>query len=140
MGHLTRDQIRTHAPGLDLAWEDVDVPEWPDANGEPGMVRMFEMNAGESVRFTQLTAGEKALDALYIVIVLTARSVEGEPLFTLDDLDLLRSKNMRVLMRLQLAALRVNKMMTGRVLELKKTLSEAEPDASPIASLNSLAK
>jgi len=148
MGYLTRERILGTA---DLLWEDVEIPEWPDEDGSPGIVRMWEMDAGESIEFSKRTAGDGALDAIYIVIVMCARPgttvVEGEPvtrpderLFTMEDLDGLRRKNMRVLMKLQFAALRVNKMLPGRVLELKKTLLGEAADDSPIVLPSTLAR
>lgn len=103
---LSRQQI-FDAP--DLAVEDVPVPEWPGADGEPGIVRLRQMNAGETIAMTdEMDKPENKSLGLFIILVHTAVDAGGALLFTSADVEALKKKNFGVLDRLQRRALAVN--------------------------------
>jgi len=118
---LSRSQI---LEAVDLDHEDVDCPEWG------GPVRIQQMNAEESTAFTKALA-EHPDCGMYLMTIHSARDTEGNLLFTIEDLPALKKKNIDVLNRLQLVALRLNKMGVAGREALKKDLSEAVTAASP---------
>lgn len=110
----------------DLKYLEEQVPEWG------GVIRLREMAADEALRFTELmAAGDAAKDGMYLIIVACACDVDGNLLFTAEDIPMLKTKNLRVLNRVQRAALKVNSMIADEV-DLKKDLGEAAIAASPI--------
>lgn len=111
----------------DLKYLEEQVPEWG------GVIRLREMAADEALRFTELmAAGDAAKDGMYLIIVACACDADGNLLFTAEDIPMLKTKNLRVLNRVQRAALKVNSMIADEV-DLKKDLGEAAIAASPIA-------
>ncbi len=99
----------------DLAEEIVAVPEWG------GDVRLVEMNAHEATEFSdklELIKGQK--DGMYLMLIYSAKDADGNRLFKNEDIDALRAKSMDVLNRLQLLALRLNKMDAKSKAALKK--------------------
>lgn len=44
MAYLTKDQI---IGADDRTWRDVEVPEWPDGDGKPGVVRVVSLSAAD---------------------------------------------------------------------------------------------
>jgi hypothetical protein len=105
----------------DLAFEVVEVPEWN------GTVRIEEMSAAESVQFSGIMDATERNLGMFLIIVFTARDDNHARLFPGDTVDEimphienLKKKSVHVLMRLQKAALRVNKMAVAEQAVLKK--------------------
>lgn len=103
----------------DLKVVDERVAEWPDTDGQPGVVRFRQMSADESMKITKLMVGESGADGMFIILVASAIDEAGEPLFTMEDIAALRGKSMKVLNRLQRVCLRLNSMIDSEV-DLKK--------------------
>lgn len=100
----------------DIEEEIVEVPEWD------GSVRLVQMNAEETTAFTRDLNTKPATgdDGMYLMLIHSARDAEGQRIFTMEDLPALRKKSINALNRLQMIALRLNKMdATGRA-ALKK--------------------
>lgn len=105
----------------DLAFEVVELPEWN------GSIRVVEMSAADSVLFSGIMDATKNELGMYLIIVFTARDDDGNRLFAGDTVDeimphieALKKKSIHVLMRVQQAALRVNKMGVKEQAVLKK--------------------
>lgn len=114
---LTREAILA---AEDIKIDTVTVPEWPDAEGQPGLVRLRQMSAEESMGLTRLMVGDAGKDGMYIMLVASAIDEEGNPLFTMEDVPALRKKNFKVLDRLQRIALSMNSMLGDSGVALKK--------------------
>ena len=109
---LSRSQILEAA---DLAHEDVEVPEWG------GTVRIQQMSAEESTAFTDaLRSMEGERNGMYLMLIHSARDLEGNLILSAEDLPALKKKNIDVLNRLQRIALRLNKMGAEGQAALKK--------------------
>lgn len=94
----------------DLLVEEALIPEWPDPEtGEPGVMRLQQMDAERSALFTAAInlSGE---DGMFIILVFCAVDTDNHLIFSMDDVPKLRKKNFRVLSRLQDICLRINKM------------------------------
>lgn len=128
---LSRENI---LGATDLKFEDVTVEEWKDTDGAAGVVRMTELGADQALKFTEMmSAAENQKEGMYLIVVACAHDTDGNKFFTEEDVAVLKTKNLRVLNRLQRAGLRVNNMLPEAGVALKKALSEAVPDASPIS-------
>jgi hypothetical protein len=103
----------------DLKTIDVDVPEWPNADGTPGMVRFRQLSAEEAMRLTDEMKSHDDNDGMYVMLARTMCDENGNAVFTLEDVPALRKKSMRVLMRLQDEALRINNMLGKETTNLK---------------------
>jgi len=89
----------------DVDYIDVPTPEW----GEDSFVRLKTLTGLEATVFQrsmETKAGKE--DSLARIITLCAVDEEGKPLFTADDVVDLKRKSLRVLNRLQDAALKHN--------------------------------
>lgn len=112
----------------DLAHEDVEVSEWG------GTIRIQQMSAEESSRFTdELTTLGGSRNGMYLMLIYSARDAEGNRLFTNEQIDEIKKKNINVLNRLQLVALNLNKMTPAGRDELKNVSGVAEIAATPTA-------
>jgi len=108
----------------DLEIIEEPVPEW-SKDGEPGVVRLRQMNAEDSTAFTEeMDKPENSREGMFIILVWCAVDAENKPLFTHEDIARLKKKNMRVLNRLQMAALRLNAMMPRKKEEIKNDSGE----------------
>lgn len=101
---LTREQI-LDAPDSKL--EPVEVPEWPDASGDPGIVYIRTISGTERDQYEQGTMqlrGNTVIPKLERartkLIVLTACDEDGNRLFTTDDIRDLAKKSARPLERI----------------------------------------
>jgi len=115
----------------DLVSEEVEVPEWPDSKGQPGRIRLRQLNAEESMRLTEemlLKENEKA--GMFIMLVRCAVNEDGSRVFTEEDIPALKKKSFRVLERLQRVALRLQSMDKQSEVALKNVSSEAASVAS----------
>lgn len=106
----------------DLADDYVSVPEWPiPGTKEPGVVRLMQLNAEDSMALTREMSDIKNEDlGMFIVLVRCARNVDGAPIFTDEDIIKLKKKSMKVLNRLQLKALQLNALDKRVEVTLKK--------------------
>jgi len=110
---------------LDLEVIEELVPEWKGKDGEPGIVRLRQMNAEDSTAFTEeMEKPENKQEGMFIILVWSAVDAENKPLFTHEDIARLKKKNMRVLNRLQMAALRLNSMIPKKKEEIKNDSGE----------------
>lgn len=103
----------------DLKIERVPVPEWPGKDGQPGIIVLRQMSAAESMAITKLMI-DNSTDGMFIILAASAIDDNGERLFTMDDIEALRGKSMKVLDRLQRACLRLNSMLGDEQAALKK--------------------
>jgi hypothetical protein len=126
---LSRERV---LQAVDLKFEDVEVPEWPNEDGTPGVIRLWQLAADESLKLTEaMTTQTRVKDGIYIVLIFCARDETGTvPVFTMDDIDALRRKPFAVLERLQRIALNLQGMHRAT---LKNVSGEAASVASPTA-------
>lgn len=124
---LSRERVLT---ARDLKFEDVEVPEWPNEDGTPGVIRLWQLAADESIALTEaMTTTQRVKDGIYVVLIFCAKDETGTtPVFTMDDLDALRKKPFAVLERLQRIALSLQGMKRA---SLKNGSGEAASVASP---------
>jgi hypothetical protein len=96
----------------DIRTVDVEVPEWPGKDGAPGIVRLRAMMAGEALELVGETAKDvkeaSKSDVAIRILIRCAVDAQDRPLFTMDDLAKLKTKNSRAVLRLQQAALDLN--------------------------------
>ena len=126
---LSADRILAAA---DLAEETVEVPEWPNEDGTPGLIRLQQMTADENIQWTKdmqdqspEKGGFEGENGMFLMLIYCAKDVEGNRLFTsLDVITALRQKNFFVLDRLQRVGIRLNHMST----EARDALKKASPD------------
>lgn len=108
----------------DLSLEDVEISEWPK-DGQPGRLRLRQLDAADTLEMTEAMNGSPK-DGMFIILVYTARDPEtdekvfplpAEPEARKEQLAAyvsgLKLKSMKVLNRLQFAAMRVNQMGPG---------------------------
>lgn len=105
----------------DLAYEDVEIPEWPD-EGKPGVVRMTQLNAEDAMAMSDaMVDAASKRDGMFIAVVACARNPETrERLLSDEDIPALRKKSLRVLNRLQTIALRLNNLNAASEAATKK--------------------
>jgi len=143
MGFLTRQDI---IGARDLPYQDEIVPEWPDSNGESGMVRLHRLQAGDIIKLTNIMSNRPKSDGMFVMFVFCAHDDQGNRLFpfTNDEefeqaIAELRTKSMEPLDRLQRVAMRLNGMLPEQLQQLKNRLGEAasaaRPTTSPISSV-----
>lgn len=83
----------------DIQFRDVFVPEWN------GIVRLRTLTAEEAISY----AGDRKRDDFAVQILLrSAVSEDGKPLFTDSDLEKLKKKTLRAIIKLQNVALELN--------------------------------
>jgi hypothetical protein len=97
---LSRDEILAHS---DLAYEDVNVPEWG------GVVVVQAMTGAERDRFESAHVAAKAKDARARLAVYTVRDQAGLPLFTEADIPALSAKSAAPLDRIFEVAARLSR-------------------------------
>lgn len=117
MSHVLSAMDILGAADLDVAKEV--IPEWPGPDGQPGTILLRQLSAEDSISMN--TEIEKApKDGMFIILVYCAVDENGAALFTSDSIPALRKKSLRVLNRLQRAALRVNSMTAATEVAIKK--------------------
>lgn len=131
---LSADHIRKVR---DLAWEDVSVPEWPNEDGTPGLVRIQEMSASDSLRMHDLVQASPE-DGIYLMLVFSSVDANFQHLFDTSsdesikaEIEGLRGKNIHAMNRLQGIALKLNR----RKVDNPNASGEAASVASPTSSL-----
>jgi len=138
MGFLTKDQILA---ADDIPFRDVSVPEWPDANGEPGMVRVAGLDAKEASSFSSKLVSVdgkgnfKELHLDYFMPELLQRTLVDEnfkPLFSKQDIEALGKKSAAVMKRLSDIAQELSGLSDTAKKEAEKK-SEIPSDALPTA-------
>ena len=106
----------------DVEYVDVAVPEWK------GSVRLQTMSADEAIKFTELmTDPAKRKNAMVRIVAVCMVNENGERLFAdgpeqQGKMEKFRKKNVKVFMRLQAEALRLN----GFTEDAKKVEAEAK--------------
>lgn len=103
---LSKNQILASE---DLEFVDVEMPEWKDEEGNPGVIRLQGLTGEDIVKFTNQTEEEKKNSAVRI-IAMCAVDENGEKLFTEEDVNVLKKKNLKAILRLQDAAMKLNGM------------------------------
>lgn len=119
------------AAAQDLAFEDHVVPEWGNLP-----TRVQELGAADTIAFHKAMHDHGGYDdnGMFILLAFALRNGANERILSVDDIPMLLKKNINVMNRLQLIALRINKMDTEGKEALKKALSEAVSTVSPTAS------
>lgn len=110
---LSLDEIMA---SKDLDYVDVEVPEWSKPGGPVGKVRLRVMTANQAADFSDLMKDTKQQKhAMSRLVAMCAIKPEGEKpaaecalLFTDQQVANLRNKSLKVLMRLQKEALKLN--------------------------------
>lgn len=100
----------------DTEYIEVDVPEWTPAamkaEGKVKKIRLQVMSAKEAIDFTKLSQRQaregQEDDSLVRIIQICAVDGDGKKLFTTEQLDQIKTRSFKVLVRLQEEALKVN--------------------------------
>ena len=131
---LSADRILSAA---DLTEETVEVPEWSNEDGSPGLIRLQQMTADESIQWTKDVqdlekGGPEGENGMFLMLIYSAKDAEGNRLFpSLDVIAQLRKKNFHVIDRLQRVGIRLNKMNEEAREALKNSLPEKAIEGSP---------
>lgn len=96
----------------DIETVEVEVPEWN------GVVRLRALSGEEALRFIELVQKDKTGAALKIV-ALCAVDETGAQLFSPEQVEQLKTKSLRAIMRLQNVALRINGLSEAAPVEAK---------------------
>jgi hypothetical protein len=105
----------------DLKIHEEPVPEWPDADGNPTIMRLKQMDVDTNIRMTkELEVPGCQDDGILIILILSAVDENDNPMFTMNDKPALRKKSMKVLNRLQNICLKMNRMRDEDKEALKK--------------------
>lgn len=103
---LTEEEILS---ADDLDYVDVPVPEWtPKGAAKPKCIRLRAMSAADGIKFTEEIGGEARKNGMVKILVACAIKADGSPMFTAQQLEALKKKNIRVFSRLQDEALKLN--------------------------------
>jgi hypothetical protein len=99
---LTREEVFAVE---DTQHIDVEIPEW---GGK--YIRLRSLTAAEAITFAEETAasGENLRKSAVRIVVLTAIDQNGGALFLREDLEAVKGKNFKAMLRLQEAALKLN--------------------------------
>jgi len=128
---LSADQINA---ADDLAYVDESVPEWKDAEGKPGVVRLRQMPANDGMELSaEMDIQANVRDGMYVILVYCAVDENNNRLYptpprtdpTYNDImqghiTKLKRKSMFVLNRLQKTCLKLNGMSKDGGVALKK--------------------
>jgi hypothetical protein len=103
---LTREEIFA---AEDSQHVDVLIPEWSKPDRKC-YVRLRSLTAAEAIAFAEETAasGENLRKSAVRIVLLTAVDDNNKEVFTKDDLEGIKGKNFKAILRLQDAALRLN--------------------------------
>jgi hypothetical protein len=140
MGFVTRQQIKSNK----LNYEDAIVPEWPDDEGQPGTVRIWQLPADEAIAMSMTQQSRPKTDSAFIVFMFCAKNEDGtERLYQFDDsvpeeiaavISELKLQPLHIMQRLSIIGMRLNHMQMGDLAAIKKLLSEAPSGAKPMTS------
>ncbi len=87
----------------DIETVDVHVPEWN------GTVKLRSLSGEEAARFVEsFPPGERQTASAVNIVALCAIKEDGTPLFTQKQVEELKKKSLRAIMRLQKETLRIN--------------------------------
>lgn len=93
----------------DLTVKKVEVPEWN------AVVRLRVLTAGEALKLQSiLNAPQKSNSAMLHVVMMCAVRKDGSPLFTETQINRLKEKSLKVLLRLQREALELNDLLPDK--------------------------
>lgn len=131
MTRLTAEQILA---AIDVGGEDVTVPEWG------GDIRIGVMSGLGRDEFISATSGKVPVSR-FQALLLAASMVDenGQPSFSVDQVELLQGKNKDVLDRLTAIAMRVNGIGKKAAEDLEKNSEAATSGDSGSASPSSTA-
>lgn len=91
----------------DVQYKDVAIPEW----GNGHVVRLRTLTAAAALDFAESSKEDKA-SAIRLIIA-SAVNEGGDPLFTGADVERLRKMSMKIVLRLQNAAMVLNGLKEG---------------------------
>ena len=97
----------------DLKIVDEPVPEWPNEDGLPGIIRLRQLPAEEALALAWEMSSGNVEEGLSLLLVKSAIDEKGDLLFTRADIPRLRRKSLAVLDRLQRRCLELNAMSSG---------------------------
>jgi hypothetical protein len=86
----------------DLQVVEVDVPEWG------GVVRLRPLTAQQAIKFAEEAKENKGALSAVNVAAMCIVDATGSPMFNAEQLEKLKSKSLRAMMRIQKEALRIN--------------------------------
>jgi hypothetical protein len=92
----------------DLIVVDVPIPEWPNADGTPGVIRLRQLSAEAAFQLAWEVQHGRAEDGMFLLIALSAVDEHGALLFSERDIARLKQKNVHALDRLQRVCLALN--------------------------------
>ncbi len=95
----------------DIVIEEVEVPEWG------GVVRLRSMTGEEAVDFAAKAKANSS--GVARIVSICAVDEDGNRLFKDEDIEVLKRKSMRALMRLQRVALKINGLSEEEVAKVK---------------------
>lgn len=127
---LTAEEILA---GGDEPFKRVEIPELPKG-GEPGVVFLRSVSAGEVLDFIQIPEGKKQNDALIRLIADVVVSKDGEPLFSETEAEDIRRISIGAFNRIQNAVLKRAGMPTGEPGESAETGFSLETIESAMVS------
>jgi hypothetical protein len=104
---LSVEQIK-NAP--DLSTKDLEVPEWPDEDGNPGIIVLKALSAYEAqVYQKKITLSQQNKDnAMLEMVVQSCVDDDGNRLFSPKDIAWMKDKSMAAYNRIQRAILELN--------------------------------
>lgn len=130
-GYLTKSAI---LGADDLPTADVEMPEWPDKDGDPGLVRVRGLTGTERDRFEfQMAAARERPDQVAVRASIVGRCLideDGNRLFTDKELDRLGGKSGTALDRLFEIVRRLSGMLTEAAEEAAEDFGDAPTDGS----------
>lgn len=125
------------AANAKIEMESVEVPEL----GAGAIINLRVLAAGEAIEFYEELKGKAAKNAMLKIVQACAIQANGQPLFPeAGGLDVLKRMNLKVVMRLQDAALKLNNLSPDKreqarlEAERKNDSGETEHDDSPTGS------
>ena len=100
----------------DIETVDVNVPEWG------GTVRLRSLSGLEAERFVEsFPPGERQTASAVNIVALCAIKEDGTPLFTKEQVEDLKKKSLRAILRLQKETLRINGLSEEGVKDTKNS-------------------
>jgi len=85
----------------DMTFEEVEVPEWG------GSIRLRSLTAEEASKFSDEYSKDRKNAAVRILLMACVDD-KGEPLFKPEDLDVLRKKSLKAVIKVQKVAMKMN--------------------------------
>ena len=118
----------------DVQFAIVDVPEWKDAAGKPGKIRLGSLTGEDMIEWTESNEGPAKRSAGLRLIIKSLVDSKGERTGSDRMLSVLQKRNTAVLNRLVREILKLNGMTKEQQEASKNGSSEASGGASLIDS------